>query len=78
MLGEPAIKMLRYQQQYTFFDEAKMDGAGQLVLADRGDQQRLVHLPQLQRRPLRGGVGEHDLVRQCGLAAAGSAGDDVE
>ena len=78
MLGEPAIKMLRYQQQYTFFDEAKMDGAGQLVLADRGDQQRLVHLPQLQRWPLRGGVGEHDLVRQCGLAAAGSAGDDVE
>src|SRR6202521_5109080 len=27
VLGEPAIKMLRYQQQYTFFDDAKMDGA---------------------------------------------------
>ena len=27
VLGEPSIKMLRYQQQYTFFDEAKMDGA---------------------------------------------------
>jgi circadian clock protein KaiC len=27
VLGEPAIKMLRYQQQYTFFDGAKMDGA---------------------------------------------------
>ncbi len=27
VLGEPAIKMLRYQQQYTFFDSAKMDGA---------------------------------------------------
>src|SRR5471032_2760567 len=27
VLGEPAIKMLRYQQQYTFFDNAKMDGA---------------------------------------------------
>src|ERR1700682_3233040 len=27
VLGEPAIKMLRYQQQYRFFDEAKMDGA---------------------------------------------------
>lgn len=27
VLGEPAIKMLRYQQQYTFFDHAKMDGA---------------------------------------------------
>lgn len=27
VLGEPAIKMLRYQQQYTFFDEAKLAGA---------------------------------------------------
>ena len=27
VLGEPAIKMLRYQQQFTFFDAAKMDGA---------------------------------------------------
>ena len=27
VLGEPAIKMLRYQQQFTFFDQAKMDGA---------------------------------------------------
>lgn len=25
VLGEPAIKMLRYQQQYTFFDEAKLN-----------------------------------------------------
>ena len=27
VLGEPAIKMLRYQQQYTFFDEAKLPRA---------------------------------------------------
>ena len=27
VLGEPAIKMLRYQQQFTFFDQAKLDGA---------------------------------------------------
>ncbi len=27
VLGEPAIKMLRYQQQFTFFDPAKLDGA---------------------------------------------------
>lgn len=25
VLGEPAIKMLRYQQQYTFFDESKLN-----------------------------------------------------
>jgi circadian clock protein KaiC len=27
VLGEPAIKMLRYQQQYSFFDKSKIDGA---------------------------------------------------
>ena len=27
VLGEPAIKMLRYQQQYSFFARAKLDGA---------------------------------------------------
>ena len=26
VLGEPAIKMLRYQQQYRFFDQSKLDG----------------------------------------------------
>src|ERR1035437_6484512 len=26
-LGNPAIKMLRYQQQYSFFDESKLDKA---------------------------------------------------
>src|SRR6188474_1780556 len=25
-LGEPAVKMLRYQQQFTFFDQSKLDG----------------------------------------------------
>src|SRR5476651_935348 len=27
VLGEPAIKMLRYQQQFSYFDQTKMDGA---------------------------------------------------
>lgn len=27
ILGEPAIKMLRYQQQFSFFDRSKVDGA---------------------------------------------------
>jgi len=31
VLGEPAIKMLRYQQQFTFFDQAKMDAAIRFV-----------------------------------------------
>src|SRR3954469_23539738 len=27
VLGEPALKMLRYQQQYAFFDETKLNNA---------------------------------------------------
>src|SRR5450631_1139893 len=27
VLGEPALKMLRYQQQYTFFDASKLNGS---------------------------------------------------
>ena len=27
VLGEPAVKMLRYQQQYSFFDESKLGAA---------------------------------------------------
>ena len=26
ILGEPAVKMLRYQQQFTFFDQSKLEG----------------------------------------------------
>jgi circadian clock protein KaiC len=31
ILGEPAIKMLRYQQQYTFFDQAKLNNAVRFI-----------------------------------------------
>ena len=31
VLGEPAIKMLRYQQQFTFFDHSKLDGSVRFV-----------------------------------------------
>ena len=35
VLGEPAMKMLRYQQQFAFFDEAKLDKAIRFInLAD--------------------------------------------
>src|SRR5687768_18518169 len=35
VLGEPAMKMLRYQQQYSFFEEAKLDKAIRFInLAD--------------------------------------------
>ena len=35
ILGEPAVKMLRYQQQYTFFDPAKLDGSIRFVNLSR-------------------------------------------
>ncbi len=31
VLGEPAIKMLRYQQQYDFFDQAKLNSAVRFI-----------------------------------------------
>src|SRR6476659_10045410 len=31
VLGEPALKMLRYQQQYSFFDRTKLPGAIRFV-----------------------------------------------
>ncbi len=31
VLGEPAVKMLRYQQQYTFFDQSKLDSSIRFV-----------------------------------------------
>src|SRR5450432_1038736 len=31
ILGEPAIKMLRYQQQYTFFDQSKLNNAVRFI-----------------------------------------------
>src|SRR5690242_16325082 len=35
VLGEPALKMLRYQQQYSFFDESKLGKAIRFInLAD--------------------------------------------
>src|SRR6202166_833291 len=35
VLGEPALKMLRYQQQYSFFDESKLNTAIRFInLAD--------------------------------------------
>ena len=48
VLGEPALKMLRYQQLYTFFEEAKLNSAV-----------RFVNLSQvLEERGLRGVVEE--------------------
>lgn len=40
VLGEPAIKMLRHQQQYSFFDQTKVGGAIRFInLSDLVEQQ---------------------------------------
>src|SRR5688500_20317648 len=31
VLGEPAIKMLRYQPQFSFFDQSTLAGAGRFI-----------------------------------------------
>src|SRR5688500_18457823 len=31
VLGEPALKMLRYQQQFEFFDQAKLNAAVRFI-----------------------------------------------
>ncbi|MDD5141661.1 MAG: ATPase domain-containing protein [Verrucomicrobiales bacterium] len=42
VLGEPALKMLRYQQQYSFFDEAKLGKAIRFInLSDMVEKQDL-------------------------------------
>src|ERR1039457_4698610 len=42
VLGEPALKMLRYQQQYSFFDESKLGKAVRFInLSDVAMQQDL-------------------------------------
>jgi circadian clock protein KaiC len=43
VMGEPALKMLRYQQQFTFFDAAKLNNAVRFInltqdLVERGLQ----------------------------------------
>ena len=50
----------------------------ELLLVAQHLDGRLAQHGEVQRGPLRRGVGEHDLMRQRGLAASGRAGDDVE
>jgi circadian clock protein KaiC len=52
VLGEPAVKMLRYQQQFTFFDQSKLD-----------DSIRFINLSQLVLEKDLGAVLD-EIVRQ--------------
>jgi len=61
---------------------AAVDGLGfeevELLLIAQHLQRWLAKHGEVDRRALRGGQGEHDLVRQRGLAAARLAGDQIE
>ena len=51
VLGEPTIKMLRYQQQFTFFDMAKVNGAVHFAnLTDEALTQRSRQVSRRDRR----------------------------
>src|SRR6202789_3525591 len=56
VMGEPALKMLRYQQQFTFFDAAKLNNAVRFVnlsqdLVERGLQGVLEELSKKVEAP---------------------------
>jgi circadian clock protein KaiC len=59
VLGEPVIKMLRYQQQFSFFDEAKV-----------GKSVRFINLSDLALKEDMDGVLE-EIIAQCTAANAG-------
>jgi circadian clock protein KaiC len=40
VLGEPALKMMQYQQQFTFFEQSKLDGAIRFVNLSRRHHRR--------------------------------------
>ncbi len=48
MLGEPPLKMLRYQQQFSHFDQAKINSA--VRFTNLSDDARAGDLDQVLRR----------------------------
>src|SRR5476651_396758 len=59
VLGEPALKMLRHQQQFSFFDEAKL-----------GKAVRFINLADVLQEKGAGGVLE-EIIRQVTAASPG-------
>ena len=60
VLGEPAMKMLRYQQQYSFFDAAKLGKAIRFINLSRcGAGKGSGRGPRGNRPGSRGGQSEH-------------------
>jgi circadian clock protein KaiC len=82
VLGEPALKMLRYQQQFSFFDFAKVeDGRVRFVnlseQAIRGDLRAILDAIKEQVEQTNPGIVVVDSFRTIVRAADGSSGSDI-
>jgi circadian clock protein KaiC len=79
VLGEPALKMLRYQQQYSFFDESKLGAAIRFInLADvlqEGDMEAVLDEIIKQVTAVHPGVVVVDSFRSIGHKAMGGPRD---
>jgi circadian clock protein KaiC len=79
VLGEPALKMLRYQQQYSFFDEAKLGRAVHFVnlsqVAVEQDLNAVLEEIVKQVKATNPGIVVVDSFRTVGRKAAADAGE---
>jgi circadian clock protein KaiC len=82
VLGEPAVKMLRHQQQYTFFDAEKVDESIRFVnlsddVMERGLEGALERIVEEVERANAGIVIVDSFRSLAGIAAARSDGPSV-
>jgi len=79
VLGEPVIKMLRYQQQFSFFDEAKVGGAVRFInLSDlvlEQDQNAVLEEIMAQVTAANAGVVVVDSFRTLSRKATNAVGE---
>ena len=73
VLGEPALKMLRYQQNYSFFDPAKVESAIRFI--NLSDEVLTGDLGIVLERIVRRGGGSQSEPGRRGLLSDGAARD---
>ena len=83
VLGEPPLKMLRYQQQFTFFDYEKVENGSVRFLnlseqAIAGDLRAILDAIREQVEQVNPGVVVVDSFRTIVRAADGNGGSDVD
>ena len=73
IVGEPALKMLRYQQQYSFFDPAKVNGMIRFSSLSAEVQRGPPGGPRQHRAS---GRSRDPRLRRRGLLSLGAAGGE--